>query len=190
MSAEQYFGESNVLLDYGADTENTSADIIESYYEREDLTGLREHGLKKKLLCGHFTLSRYREVFPDSPVVTFFRDPVKRVVSEFVHFTNHYNYKGTFEQFYKNPNFQNRQHHTLAGAKPADLDFFGLTEHYGQSLEMFNKRYNTNLVASSLNKGQYGPDSIVKPTGQQIEEIAWLNQADICLLYTSDAADE
>lgn len=181
VSAEEYFGETNVLRDYGADSTNTSIDIIESFYDDEDLNILRERGLRKKFLCGHFALPRYREVFPDSPVVTFFRDPVKRVVSEFVHFTNHYDYKGTLEEFYRNPNFQNRQHHSLGGAKPTDLDFYGLTEEYEKSIKLFNKRYSTELTVSNLNVGSYGPGSVLKPSAEQIEEIAHLNQADIAL---------
>ena len=181
VSAEKYFGESNVLRDYGVDSATTSADIIQSFYDTEDLSALRERGRNSKLLCGHFSLPRYREVFPDSAVVTFFRDPVNRVVSEFVHFSNHHGYTGTLEDFYKDPKFQNRQHHTLGGAKPVDLDFYGLTEQFDKSLEMFNKRYSTQLVASSLNKGSYGPDSIVKPSDRQVREIEHLNQADIAL---------
>ena len=181
VSAENYFGESNVLRDYGADSDNTSADIIDTFYDTEDLAALGEHGCRKKFLCGHFSLPRYREVFPDSPVVTFFRDPVKRVVSEFVHFTNHYGYTGSLEEFYKKPKFQNRQHHSLGGAKCTDLDFYGLTEQFDKSLDMFNKRYGTQLLVSSLNKGSYGPDSVIKPSNEQIKEITHLNQADIAL---------
>ena len=181
VSAEKYFGEHNVLRDYGADSNNTSADIIESFYDADDLTDLSERGRSKKFLCGHFSLPRYREVFPDSPVVTFFRDPIKRVISEFVHFTNHYDYRGSLEDFYKNPKFQNRQHHSLGGAKCTDLDFYGLTEKFDKSLQLFNKRYDTQLLTSSLNKGSYGPDSVVEPSTDQTDEIAHLNQADVAL---------
>ncbi len=181
VSAEKYFGETNVLRDYGADSASTSADIIDSFYDTEDLSALRERGLSKKFLCGHFSLPRYREVFPDSPVMTFFRNPIKRVVSEFVHFTNHHDYTGTLEDFYNNPRFQNRQHHSLGGAMPTELDFYGLTEQFDKSLQMFNKRYGTTLHATNLNKGSYGPSSIVKPTARQIQEIAHLNQADMAV---------
>ncbi len=181
VSAEKYYGESNVLRDYGADSDNTSSDIIESFYDGDDLLSLQQVGLTKKLLCGHFSLPRYREVFPDSPIMTFFRHPVKRVVSEFFHFTNHYGYTGTLEEFYRNPKFQNRQHHTLGGAKPTDLDFYGLTELYDESLEMFNRRYGTDLQRSELNKGDYSPASVVTPTTEQLDEIFRLNQADLTL---------
>ncbi len=181
VSAEEYFGESGVLRDYGADSDNTSPGIRETFYDSEDDSSLQQLGLNKRLLCGHFSLPRYREVFPDSPIMTFFRDPMKRVVSEFVHFTNHYNYTGTLEEFYRNPQFQNRQHHTLGGLKPTHLDFFGLTEQYEKSLEMFNHRYQTKLLPAVLNKGTYTRDSVVKPTSAQMDEIFHLNQADLAL---------
>ncbi len=181
VSAENYFGESGILRDYGADSGDTSKDIIKSYYASEDLNSLRELGLTRKLLCGHFSLPRYREVFPDSPIMTFFRDPMKRVVSEFVHFSNHYSFNGTLENFYRDPKFQNRQHHMLGGAKPTDLDFYGITEQYEKSLKMFNQRYATDLQVAELNKGEYSPASVVKPTPEQMDEIYHLNQADLNL---------
>ena len=182
-SAISYFGKANVLKDYGVESKNTSPDIINYFYNADDLESLREVGLSRKMLCGHFSLPRYREVFPASPVITFFRDPVKRVISEFVHFSNHYDYTGSLEDFYKDPKFQNRQHHILGGAKPTDLDFYGLTEQFGKSLEMFNQKYNTKLKMTELNKGTYSRCSVVKPTAEQIEEISHLNQADLAL-YT------
>lgn len=181
VSAENYYGESGILRDYGADSDNTSRDILESFYDRDDLNSLRKIGLSKKLLCGHFSLPRYREIFPDSPIMTFFRHPVKRVVSEYVHFTNHYGYTGTLEEFYRNPKFQNRQHHTLGGAKPTDLDFFGLTEQYDTSLDMFNQRYAAELQSTELNRGNYNPTSVVQPTVAQLDEIFRLNLADMTL---------
>lgn len=181
VSAESYYGKAKILKDYGVNSKMTSADIINSFYNAEDLKSLREIGLSRKLLCGHFSLPRYREIFPDSPVITFFRDPVKRVVSEFVHFSNHYGYTDSLEKFYNNPRFQNRQHHSLGGAKPTDLDFYGLTEQFGKSLELFNTRYNTKLKKTKLNKGTYSSRSVVTPTPEQIEEISHLNQADLAL---------
>lgn len=181
VSAEKFYGKANVLRDYGADSVETSAEIIETYYDGEDLTALRQRGLSKKFLCGHFSLPRYRQVFPDSPVMTFFREPVKRVVSEFVHFTNHYDYTGSLEEFYCNTNFQNRQHRSLCGAKPTDLDFFGITEKYSASLKLFNQRYSTAIKNTVLNKGAYGSGTVASPSPAQIREIEHLNQADMAL---------
>ncbi len=174
VSAEEFFGEDNILHDYGENSAQTSNDILAGYYQSDDKTALRERGLTKKFLGGHFSLPRYREVFPDSPITTFFREPVNRVVSEYVHFSNHHNYIGTLEDFYRSKDFQNRQQRTLGGLKPTDLDFYGLTERYEESLQMFNTRFGTSLKFSILNTGV----TKLQPTESQIEEIRHLNQAD------------
>ena len=181
VSAEHYFGGDNTLNDYGPGSDSTSEDILSAMYDQADIQALRERGLKAKFFGGHFSLPKYREVFPQSPVVTFFRDPVDRVVSEFIHFTNHYDYKGTLEAFYNSARFQNRQHRSLGGARPTDLDFFGLTEQYDLSLSMFNQRYGTRLERAELNKGNYGTSTRLQPTTAQIDEIKHLNQADVAL---------
>ena len=87
-SAEQYFGPAQVLSDYGEQSSSTSEDIRSAVYAENDLASLRETGLEKKFLTGHFSMAKYREIFPDSPVVTFFRNPVDRVISEYVHFSS------------------------------------------------------------------------------------------------------
>jgi len=182
VSASDYFGKKNILLDYGEGSPSTSQEIIAHYYRSNDSAALHRSGTSKKLLGGHFSLARYREIFPQSPVVSFFRDPVDRVVSEYVHFKNHHGYSESLEDFYRSAEFQNRQHHGLSGAKPTDLDFFGLTEQYEKSLALFNQRYKTNLQKSILNKGSYSLSHAVEPSDEQIAEIRHLNQADV-LLY-------
>lgn len=181
VSAHQYFGKDKILSDYGEDSTATTKDIHDDYYISNDISALQALGRKKKLLSGHFHLAKYREIFPDSPVMTFFRDPVKRVISEYVHFKNHFNYPGTLEEFYRSRQFQNKQHHTLSGAKPTDLDFYGLTERYDESLNLFNLRYQTKLPKSVLNKGNYSGQGKSVASENQIDEIKHLNQADLAI---------
>lgn len=182
ISAAEYFGENNVLYDYGAESDATSQALLNAGDTPQAVEQIREAGLRAKMLGGHFSLPKYRDLFPESPAISFFRDPVDRVVSEFVHFTNHHGYTGSLSEFYRSARFQNRQHKSLGGAKPTDLDFYGLTEKYTQSLEMFNRKYNTKLTQVTLNKGNYGAShNKVQPTEQQRAEIAHLNQADVTL---------
>ena len=181
VSANDYFGKENILSDYGEDSEATSPDILNGYYHSDDPSALYDAGKTKKFMSGHFYLAKYRNIFPDSPVVTFFRDPVKRVLSEYVHFKNHFNYSGSLEDFYRSTQFQNKQHHTLSGAKPTDLDFYGLTERYSESLDLFNQRYQARLPITKLNKGNYRGKTDTLATDKQIEEIKQLNRADIAV---------
>lgn len=184
-SAEQYFGPEQVLNDYGEKSSSTSDDIRSAFYDANDVAKLRKTGVQHKFLTGHFTLAKYREIFPDSPVVTFFRNPVDRVVSEYVHFASHYDFKGDLREFYTRPQAQNRQHTSMSGSAPADIDFFGITEDYQRSLEVFNCRYGTNFPMVKLNVGKYKglADSIA--TAKEVEEIKELNRLDIELYQSA-----
>lgn len=178
ISAEHYFGPWNVLNDYGEKSPNTSEDILSSFYCNKDLEALNDKGLQKRFLTGHFSLGKYREVFPESPIVTFFRNPVDRVISEFVHFVNHHQYQGSLSEFYRSKQFKNRQARALSGAMPTDLDYFGITENYEVSLTCFNQRYGTNFPMAVLNQGKYegGIQDLAKP--EELEEIREINHLD------------
>jgi len=178
MSAEQYFGPDQVLNDYGEESPSTSEDIRSSMYGN-DPAKLRKTGLEKKFLSGHFCMAKYKEIFPNSPVVTFFREPVARVVSEYVHFSSHYDFEGSLSDFYKKPHFQNRQSRSMSGALPTDLDFYGITEDYQLGLEKFNLQYGTNFPMAKLNTGKYKGVASSIASAKEIAEITELNQEDI-----------
>lgn len=179
LSAEQYFGPGQVLNDYGEKSPSTSEDIRASVYSNSDVKALRKAGLQKNFLTGHFILAKYREIFPDSPVVSFFRDPIDRVISEFIHFSSHYNFEGTLKDFYSKSHFQNRQTHAMSGALPTELDFFGITEQYEESLSLFNRRYGTKFPLAKLNTGRYSGGTKDLASPEDIEQIKRLNQQDI-----------
>ncbi len=183
MSAEQYFGPDQVLNDYGKESPSTSEDIRSAVYDTNDVAVLRKTGLKHKFLTGHFCMVKYKEIFPDSPVVSFFREPVDRVISEFVHFSSHYNFEGSLRDFYTKQQFQNRQSHSMSGALPTDLDFYGITEDYKQSLDLFNKKYSTNFPMAKLNTGKYKGAAQSIANEEELAEIRELNYKDIELYH-------
>lgn len=178
MSAEQYFGPDQVLNDYGEESPNTSEDIRSSVYG-DDPAKLRKTGLEKKFLTGHFSMAKYKEIFPNSPVVTFFREPVDRVISEYVHFASHYEFDGSLTDFYRKPHFQNRQSRSMSGALPTDLEFYGITEDYQRSLEKFNQHYGTNFPMAKLNTGKYQGAAKSIANESELAEISELNKKDI-----------
>ena len=178
MSAEQYFGPDQVLNDYGEESPNTSEDIRVSVYG-DDPAKLRKTGLEKKFLTGHFRMAKYKEIFPNSPVVSFFREPVDRVISEYVHFSSHYDFEGSLREFYQKPHFRNRQSRSMSGALPTDLEFYGITEDYQSSLEKFNQQYGTNFPMAKLNTGKYQGAAKSIATEEELAEIRELNQEDI-----------
>lgn len=180
-SAEQYFGPEQVLNDYGEDSSTTSEDIRSAIYDEKNIEKLRQAGAKYRFLTGHFTLAKYREIFPDSPVVTFFRDPVQRVISEYVHFVTHYNFEGSLRDFYTRPQLQNRQWFSMSYSSPDEIDFFGLTEDYQKSLKMINRRFGTNFPMVKLNVGRHNGLTQDIASQEELEEIASLNHHDVDL---------
>jgi hypothetical protein len=46
---------------------------------------IREHFITNGILClhGHYPLNRFRDVFNEPPAITFVRDPIERLVSEY-----------------------------------------------------------------------------------------------------------
>lgn len=177
-SAEQYFGPEQVLNDYGEESSNTSEDIRSAYYDSKDVEKLKRTVEQHSFLTGHFRLAKYREIFPQSPVVTFFRNPVDRVISEYTHFVTHYNYQGNLREFYLKPQFQNRQHLSMSGCDPESIDYFGITEDYEKSLQMFNQRFNTNFPIIKLNVGNYDTAPNRVASDDELAEILELNQKD------------
>lgn len=189
-SAEQYFGPDQVLNDYGEKSANTSEDIKSAFYTSNDVARLRKTGVEYKFLTGHFTLAKYREIFPESPVVTFFRNPVDRVVSEYVHFSSHYGFEGDLREFYTRPHCQNRQYKSMSHASHTEIDFFGITEEYEASLDMFNRRYGTNFPMVKLNVGRYKGQVDSVATEAELAEIEELNQKDVELYHAALSAFE
>jgi len=68
---------------------------------------------------------------------------------------------------------------------PADIDFFGITEDYQKSLQMFNQRYGTNFPMVKLNVGRYEGLADSVATKEELEEIEELNHKDVELYRTA-----
>lgn len=79
----------------------------------------------------------------------------------------------------------------MSGAMPTELDFFGITERYEESLQLFNRRYGTKFPMAKLNTGRYSCGTRELASAQDIEQIKLLNQKDIelyeCALQTFSA---
>lgn len=185
VSAMQYFGTKSILRDYGRDSKNTSKVIMEHYYLNHDIARLRRIGSKRKFITGHYPATRYKEIFPNSPIVTFLRDPVERVVSEYYHFRKDPGYGKSLKQHYRHKKNQNIQVKSLDGLPLSELDFVGFTESYNASLALFNETFDTQLEAQEMNKGNYKNNNSPMATASELQEIAELNWQDIELYNES-----
>lgn len=129
-----------------------------------------ERGLPKSVMSndriqvvhGHFYTSKYSQAFPQASYVTFLREPVSRVISNYQYLAEHseinhpaidkfHKYKPSLNEWIEWPETQNLQSHVLD--EPLDaFAFIGITERFDVSLQMFDHRFGTRLGAlDSLN---------------------------------------
>jgi len=150
----EVFNNNELAFDYSAESHDTTDFVREYIYTKNDFWGLKETLAQKdvKLLSGHFKLSKYCRLFPAKKTITFVRDPLERVLSEYKHFVRNYNYKGSFEAFFHDKSFINKQSKILGDMPIPAIGVVGITERYAESLQLINTLYNLNLPMLSLNK--------------------------------------
>ncbi|MFS1523012.1 hypothetical protein ACL7TT_02680 [Microbulbifer sp. 2304DJ12-6] len=153
LGASAYFGDDSVCFDYGPNSSETS-DVVRKWMGQnpDHWSFFREikYG-NKRLLSGHSNAMRYLPVFGLENTVTILRDPIQRLVSEYMHFSRHHGYEGDFESFYKKPTFTNRQGSFFKGLPWPVLGFIGLTERYEESLRLLNRKYDVDIPILTRN---------------------------------------
>ena len=86
--------------------------------------------------------------------ITFLREPLERMASEYEHFVRNYGYKGSLQDFYSRPVMHNRQSKILHGVDIEAIGMLGLTECYGESLEVLNDCYGIEIPFREDNRGR------------------------------------
>lgn len=153
LGAAEFFDKSNIWHDYGAKSKETHPEVLRNIYELKDgyalASKIRDRGVK--LIAGHTPASKYFSFIGIRNTITFLRNPVQRVMSDYNHFVRHNNYSGTLEDFVTRPELQNRQSKFLAGAPIQCYGFIGLTEDYQNSLEIINHNYSLSIASRQDN---------------------------------------
>lgn len=172
-----------VAYDYGKKSGDTSEVILDAVYDKKDAF-LLDQGLQSgelQFVCGHFPASKYLSLFGCTQTLTFLREPVERLVSEYHHLVNHYGYPGDFKSFYSTELMINRQSRMLRGLPLPALGFAGVTEAYDDGLKIFRARYGLETPQLKLNpKVDKGAKS-TRNLEKSFEEIRALNDRDIAL---------
>lgn len=145
-----------MLYDYG-DSPETSNALMENLGDdgtiRDDSIF---DGDRLNVICGHVRYQKYVRCTAPEQVLSILRNPVERVVSEYQHLVRHAGLAMSFDEFIATPRQINKQFRMLDGTDVASGGLFGLTSHYDCFLELVNRRFGLNIVASTLNKA---PDS-------------------------------
>lgn len=169
-----------ILRDYGKARE-TTPELYALVHEKGDVASFREtfgRGKKGIVLSGHFPAHRYWDFFNAESFVTFLRDPIDRVISEYNHFVNHHGWTQDFEAFATAPQFRNSMARHLAGVELDAFGHVGLTEEFERDLPRLCAFLGTELPLQRRNRGDYS--ALPLPAGHR-RTIAELNQDDIAL---------
>ena len=182
-SAEVFFNEPHVAYDYSPSSSETSVLVQSCVYEKCNVLDFYQSAVNQSLrfLSGHVNAGKYIHLFEARNTLTFLRDPVQRIVSEYYHFVRHNNYKGDLPSFYRKPQFINRQSKILHGVPVEALGFVGLTERYEQGLDILNQAYGTNIQSVSMNMGRKDKTAEYELPEDQLNEIRSLNEDDLQL---------
>jgi len=184
LAVQRTFG-GRVAYDYGVETPATS-DLVRQYvYRQADLPALHERLRRDRIvmLGGHVPYERYASIFTPSQVITFLRDPVERIVSEYHHACRMNGFEGTLLKFAERPHHRNRQSAILHGVSLAAAGFVGVTEHYRLSLRVIRERLGWSLPNFAANQNPDRTELTRKyplTAGEQTQLREW-NKSDIAL---------
>ena len=146
-----------IMFDYGSEWDLTSVrtcpsevkehrDFIQTYF---------------RYLHGHFHYCKYANIFSDSPVITTVRDPVDRVISQYLHVLrsgdrNIKQHKLVMDgeisvvDFAKFKYIGNAQWYYLEGRPIRDYDFIFVQERLEYSLSKFCERFRVSEIREYL----------------------------------------
>lgn len=189
VALEHRFEARNVWADYSPEAPETHPAVLDFIYGKNDPFGLLAamHSQSKSqcVLTGHVTRAKFGDLFPITRVITFVRDPLSRLVSEYKHFLRYLNYQDSFAAFMEMSRNINAQTRYLAGAPLTTYGFIGLTEEYDCSLKMINSNYNFQLQNLDLNKASPEQEERCVISSEEALKFEELNRADIQLYDVS-----
>ncbi|WP_193754354.1 sulfotransferase family 2 domain-containing protein [Microbulbifer sp. Q7] len=183
IGADAYFGRDYVCRDYGAKSPETSEIVHRWVNGAQDKWAFKkafdERGYR--FLTGHFHAAAYAPLFGTSYMITFLRQPLQRLVSEYRHMVRNYGYSKSFAEFYRTPHNINRQQRMLDQLPWMALGFIGLTERYDESLHLLNQKYSLDISNLRENLGRAGLDDRYEIPVEQEQELRQLNAGDLAL---------
>ena len=180
---------SRVLLnDYGVDNQQTSLAILKHQYALpsafgKDVEAVRNiealNALQPFGIYGHVPVQRYLSLVELDKVVSFVREPISRIISEYRHVVRINKYKHDLLTFANQKRLINSMSKFLNGAPWPMFGFIGLSEQYTDSLKLINRKYDLHLSERSENMAP--SKSVAQISEQALEMLNQLNQKDIKL---------
>ncbi len=179
--ADAFFGEERVCRDYGSQSVETSEIVKKYIFQEKDhwkfWTVFKAEGYQ--FLTGHFHATRYATIFGVRSMVTFVRNPIQRIVSEYKHHVRNYGYEGTFKSYYREKANINRQLRMMANIPWPAFGLVGITERYEESLALLNSKYSLQIPFLNENLGRSVMSEAYELEPDEEAELSRLNAGEI-----------
>lgn len=184
LGAQQYFTPERIVYDYGVKSAETSQIAHDCLYNGEFDLWRFKRGCEDQnagMVGGHVNIGRFVHLFGVCNTLTFLRDPLQRMASEYAHFVRHNGYEGNFHDFYSRQVMRNRLSKLLRGVDVEAVGFVGLTERYVESLDMLNGLYGVDVSHRTDNRAKASLDMKHEIGPEDEKRLNRLNQDDIAL---------
>lgn len=184
LGAEQLFDKSRIVYVYGENSPVTSLLAQQTVYGKYPDYWAFGQGCKRQqtaMVGGHVNIGRFVSLLGVQKTVSFLREPLQRMASEYAHFVRKFDYQGSFHDFYSRSIMHNRQSKALRKVEVEAIGILGLTERYGESLELVNAHYNIDIPGREDNRGKVSLDAIHEISLEDEVELKRLNKQDIML---------
>lgn len=167
-SAIDSLGANCVERDNG-NSENLTSELIKEYFYADkpyDHFGYYEAFKKadKKWLTGHLFAERLLPLFGAENTISFVRDPIDRVISNYQFMKSIDKTSLSFEDYYQAPEETNKQFRMIGQTPWKAYHLVGTLEHYNDCLSLLSHTKQLNLEIQKLNIRQAGTNSKVSET--------------------------
>ncbi|WP_262694009.1 sulfotransferase family 2 domain-containing protein [Kordiimonas aquimaris] len=154
-AAESLFGSHAIEKDYGAESATTTPLV------RHHIYAAGHHGpfalieaiksSQTQWLTGHVHADRYVNLIGCDNTISFVRDTLERVVSEYVHRVSKEGETRSFENFYQDPLETNKQFRMIGQMPWQAFHLVGIQERYEESLNLLNQTKSLSLAPFRAN---------------------------------------
>ncbi len=146
----------------------------------------------RSVIHGHFPAKKYSDPFPNAVYVTWLRDPVERVLSNYLYWQRS-DIPGdrrweqvtaqnmSLEQYAQLDFARDLQEAFLSPLTVEEFDFIGITEEYDRSLELFRRLFcpDTRLDATAQNENPNRQGKFYDLDPEVRKKIRLLNERDV-----------
>ena len=156
-SLKKYYGD-RLLLDYGDEIGcNNFTSLNKRKQNRKKMYRLKDNIVENySIIHGHFYADKYTILNAKLEYVTFLRNPVERVLSNYFYLKRNPKRKNadaeiihkhgySLEQYIREPDTQNLQCTFLSTMSLEKFKFVGVVEEYSRSINTFNKIFGVKL---------------------------------------------